>query len=73
LLLNLIRSNGVMNGYEVHETVNIITSVGRPSYAHAARVARDRALRLAAKCFSTSSWENDLPSCTDFIASNVNS
>jgi hypothetical protein len=44
-----------MGGQEIGKTIDIFACFRRPNYGHAARAERDRALRLPAKCFSTSS------------------
>lgn len=54
-LLDLGSQPWVMCGDKVGKAVDIIARLERPPYDHAARAAFDRALRLAAKCFSTSS------------------
>ena len=70
---NLGRENRVVMRNEINQAINVIASLMGPPYRHAARGARDRALRLAAKCLSASSCDKVLPSSTDFIASNVSS
>src|SRR5256885_6275923 len=66
---DVISTNRVISRHKVDETIDVVTCLGRPSDAHAARVARERALRLAAKCFSTSSCVKLRPSSTAFNAS----
>jgi len=55
-LLDLAGKISIVLGDEIDKAIDVVACLGRPSYRHAARAARDRALRLAAKCFSTSSW-----------------
>jgi hypothetical protein len=54
-VLDFAGTNGIISRNEVRETVDIAPGVVGPYDTQAARVARERALRLSAKCLSTSS------------------
>jgi len=72
-VLDFIGKRGIMDSHEIYQAIDIVPCLRGPSYSHATRAVWERAFRLAAKCFSISSWEKEFPSSTDFIASNVSS